>query len=88
MSSWIDTEYELPPCNGVYEVLWDDRKTSTVAYYNGYGFIFDSKFLDAKYWRPVEERRQKRYGKLEKTKPSLAEYGTFGDAPNQFTKGY
>lgn len=66
MSNWIKTEDEWPPCNGMFEVLCNDSKTSAVAYYNGFGFIFDGKFLDIKSWRNVEERRQKRYGKVEK----------------------
>jgi hypothetical protein len=66
--TWINCEYELPPCDGLYEICNCYDKTSTNLYdvvlarYDGYGFEYDKKYFKPTYWKQYEPP-QKKYGK-------------------------
>ena len=62
---WIKCSEELPPCDGVYEVL-----TSFVGLkckYDGVNFLVSSqdgvKIVYCEYWRHIKPK-EKRYGKV------------------------
>lgn len=66
---WIETEKELPPQDGSYEIcnhpeLENDslrREVTTISWYDGYGFQWLGVYRQPKYWRKYE-MIQKRYG--------------------------
>lgn len=69
--NWIETEKELPPQDGIYEITnhpekEDDllrREMTSTAFYDGYGFNFLGVYRQAKFWRKFEYV-EKRYGKI------------------------
>lgn len=67
--NWINTEEELPPKDGQYEVTNNDHVEDIyLAYYNGYWFyIGDIFYFMPTYWRPHQEKKR-RYGKVKKRK--------------------
>ena len=63
---WIDTDKELPPCDGEYEVT-NDIKTLmdlSVMNYDGIGFFYLYGYYPVKYWRH-RKKPEKKYGKIE-----------------------
>lgn len=73
MTDWIETDIELPPCDGLYEVTNHpefEKKPSkeelfSIAFYDGYGFKYLGIYRNPKWWRKNSER-MKRYGKINK----------------------
>ena len=72
--SWIETEKELPPCDGVYEVtnlqIIDTEIACEaltidlgIADYDGYGFKYLGVYRKPRFWREVPNR-EKKYGKV------------------------
>lgn len=73
MHEWIESQKELPPCDGSYEITntphqendvdWTQKAPICMAYYDGYGFSYGGVHREPKYWRKFEPRTKK-YGKL------------------------
>lgn len=69
--NWIETEKELPPRDGIYEVTnhleleYDPTEKGYISssYYDGYGFECLGVYRPVKYWRERQEIRRK-YGKI------------------------
>jgi len=70
---WINTNEELPPENNTYEVTnfpeYEDdsilRKTTTLAFYDGWGFQWSGVYIYPSYWRNPKPYDKRRYGKIE-----------------------
>ncbi len=64
MINWKDVEIELPPKDGNYFVK---NKGSPflegICFYDGYGFMYDGKYVNPEMWREMEPR-VKKYGKV------------------------
>jgi hypothetical protein len=68
---WIDTEKELPPDDGTYEITNNPdyendpikREGTSTAYYDGLGFNYCGVYRNVRYWRRYEPM-QKRYGRI------------------------
>jgi len=61
---WIDTEKELPPCDGYYQAT-NKIGSDFVAImkYDGIGFLYQHAYRPVKYWMPYHFK-EKRYGKI------------------------
>lgn len=66
MEEWIDTDKELPPCDGLYEVAnnIDSLIDWGVLPYDGIGFWYQNTYRPVQYWRPFHSKK-KIYGKVE-----------------------
>lgn len=64
MSQWIESQKELPPCDGTYQVTnhTDSLYDLRIFAYDGYGFTFDGIYREPKFWRKITELHKK-YGK-------------------------
>lgn len=67
---WIDCEDELPPCDGHYQILDDTNKFWAVAFYDGFGFLFQDVYRIPKFWKKYLSPK-KRYGKIKKLPPGV-----------------
>jgi hypothetical protein len=62
---WIDSNKELPPCDGNYQVsnFSATMHDWSISYYDGIGFIYENAYRNPKFWRKLDDLK-KRYGKL------------------------
>ena len=62
--TWIQSEYDLPPKDGMYEVTnnTEDLIFSGYCMYDGYGFKYGLVYKEPKFWREYIQT-YKKYGK-------------------------
>lgn len=63
-SDWINTDEELPPCDGLYEVANFKLKLTAFMNYDGIGFSHDGFYVPVQFWRKPQPILKK-YGKVE-----------------------
>ena len=61
--SWKCVSKELPPNEGVYQILNEGDSFIGAAFYDGWGFVFNGHYVEPELWRPLAPRK-KRFGKV------------------------
>ena len=63
LMEWKDSEIELPPKDGHYQVMNRNSMVMGICFYDGHGFLYEGKYREPDLWRDLMPL-QRRYGKV------------------------